>query len=56
MDYSDGTGKPGELCYNFFISHFLTQMVNFPTQILEFDSLSPGLLDFLFPLALVFNL
>ena len=32
--------------YNFSISIDLTQMVNFPTQIPDFDSHSPVLLDF----------
>ena len=27
--YSGGTDRPGELCYNFYISNDLTQMVNF---------------------------
>ena len=33
--YSGGTGRPGELCYNFSISDLsdLAQMVNFPTWI-----------------------
>ena len=38
--YSDGTDRPGELCYNFPISNDLTQIVNFPTQIPECDSQS----------------
>ena len=35
LTYSGGTGRSGELCYNFsvIISNDLTQMVNFPTQI-----------------------
>ena len=48
LKYSGGTGKPGELCYNFSISNDLTQMVNFPTQILDCDSHSPLLDLFLF--------
>ena len=32
-------------CYNFSISNDLTQMVNFPTWILDCDSHSPALLD-----------
>ena len=48
LNYSGGTGKPGELCYNFSISNDPTQMVNFPTQILECDSHSPLLDLFLF--------
>ena len=35
----------GEICFNFFISNDLTQMVNFATQITDFDSHSPALLD-----------
>ena len=52
---SGGTDRPGQLCYNFTISNDLTQMVNFPTrildsgsfptQILDCDSHSPALLD-----------
>ena len=37
----------GELCYNFSISNDLTQIVTFPTQILDCDSHSPVLLDLL---------
>ena len=44
--YSDGTDRPGELCYNFSISNDLTQIVNFPTRIPDCDSHSPVLLDF----------
>ena len=40
-----GTDRPGELSYNFSISNDLTQMVNFPTWIPDFDSHSPVLLD-----------
>ena len=32
-------------CYNFSISNDLTQMVNFPTRIPDYDSDSPALLD-----------
>ena len=45
LTYSSGTDQPGELCYNFSISSDLTQMVNFPTWILDCDSHSPALLD-----------
>ena len=45
LTFSGGTNKPGELCYNFSISNDLTQMVNFPAQIPDFDSHSPVLLD-----------
>ena len=41
--YSGGTDRSGELCYNF--SKDLTQMVNFPTRIPDWDSHSPALLD-----------
>ena len=43
--YCGGTDQPGELCYNFFTSNDLTQMVNFPTRIPDSDSHSPALLD-----------
>ena len=46
LSYSGGTDRPGELCYNFSISNDLTQMVNFPTRIPDYDSHSPALLDF----------
>ena len=46
LTYSDGTDRPGELCYNVSISNDLTQIVNFPTQIPDSDSHSPALLDF----------
>ena len=45
LTYSGGTGRPGELCYNFSISNDLTQIVNFPTRIPDCDSHSPALLD-----------
>ena len=45
LTYSGGTGTPGELCYNFSISNDLTQIVNFPTRIPDYDSPSPALLD-----------
>ena len=49
LTYSDGTDRPGELCYNFSISNFLAQIVNFPFQIPDCDYHSPALLDwFLF--------
>ena len=38
LTYSDGTDRPGELCYNFSISNDLTQMVIFPTQIADCHS------------------
>ena len=46
LTYSGGVDRPGELCYSFFISNDLTQIVNFPTQIPDCDSHSPSLLDF----------
>ena len=46
LTYSGGTDQPGELCYNFSISNDLTQMVNFPIWIPDFDYHSPALLDF----------
>ena len=55
LTYSGGTDRSGELCYNFSISNDLTQMVNFPTQIPDYGSHSPALLDF-FLLMLVFVL
>ena len=49
LTYSCGIDRPGELCYNFCISNDLTQMVNFPTRIPDYDFHSPALLDlFLF--------
>ena len=45
LTYSGGTDKPDELCYNFFTSNDLTQMVEFPTWILDCDSHSPARLD-----------
>ena len=45
LTYSGGTDRPGELCYNFSMSSDLTQMVNFPTRILDCDSHSLALLD-----------
>ena len=47
LTYSGGTDGPGELCYNFnfSISNDLTHIVNFPTQIPDYDSHSPVLLD-----------
>ena len=46
LTYSGETDRPGELCYNFFISNDFTQMVNFCTWIPDCDSQSPALLDF----------
>ena len=44
LTYSGGTDRP-DVIY-FFILNDLTQMFNFPTQILDCDSHSPFLLDF----------
>ena len=46
ITYSGGTDRPGKLCYNFYISNNLTQIVNVSTRILDCDSPSPALLDF----------
>ena len=46
LTYSGGTDRPGELCYNFSVTNYLIQMVNFPTWIPDCDSHSPALLDF----------
>ena len=53
--YSGGTDTSVKLCYNFTISNYLTQMVNFPTRIPDCNSHSPAILDF-FLLTLVFVL
>ena len=45
LTYSGETDGPGELCYNFSASDDLTQMVNFPTQIPDYDSHRPTLLN-----------
>ena len=45
LTYSCGTDRPGELCYNFYISNDLTRMVNFPTRIPDCDSHSSTLLE-----------
>ena len=50
---SGGTDRAGELCYKFFISNDLTHMVKFPTQIFDYDSQNPTLLDLVL-LTLVF--
>ena len=44
LTYSSRTDRPGELCYNFYISNEFTQMVNFPTRIQDCDSHIPALL------------
>ena len=43
--YSGGTDKPDGLCQNYTISNDFTQMINFPTQIIDCESESPALLD-----------
>ena len=43
--YSGGTDRPGELCYNFYISNDLIQIVNFPTGITDCDPHSSAFLD-----------
>ena len=45
LNYSGGTDRPRELCYNFSVSNDLTQMVNFPTRIPDCDSLLDLLLS-----------
>ena len=44
VTYSRETDRSGELCYNFSVSNDLTQMVNFPSGIPDFDSHSPAFL------------
>ena len=46
LTFSGRTDRSGEFFYNFSISIYLTQMVNFPTRIPGYDSHSPALLDF----------
>ena len=45
LTYSSGTDRSCELCYNFFISSDLTQIINVLTRIPDCDSCSPALLD-----------
>ena len=45
LNYSGGTDRSSELCYNFSVSNDLTQIVNFPTWTPGCDSHSPALLD-----------
>ena len=49
LTYSGGTDRPVEFCYNFSISNNLTQMVNFPTPISDYDYHSPAILDLFLP-------
>ena len=37
LNYSGGTDRLGELCYNFSVSNDLTEIVNFPTRISDCD-------------------
>ena len=43
---TSGRDRHGKVCYYFAISNDLTQMVNFPTHIPDWDSHSLALLDF----------
>ena len=45
LTYSGGTHRPSELCYNLSISNDLTEILNFSTQIPDYDAHSPALLD-----------
>ena len=45
LNYSCGTDRPGELCYNFYIPNNITPIVNFSTWIPDCDSHSPALSD-----------
>ena len=67
LTYSGGTGRPGELCYNFSFSNDLTQMLNFYllfyfysfscfTWIPDCDSHSPAFWTYFLLLLLVFVL
>ena len=44
LTFSGGTDRPGELCYIFSISNNLSQIVNSPTRIPDYDSHSTALL------------
>ena len=46
LTYSGGTDRSSELCCNFSISNYFTQMVKFPPWIPDCGSHSPALLDF----------
>ena len=56
LTYSDGSDRPGELCYNFSTSNDLTQLVNFPTQIPTVTHTIVLFFIYLFLLMLVFVL
>ena len=45
LTYFVGTDRACELCYKFSISNDLIHIVNFSTQIPDYDSHSPALLD-----------
>ena len=45
LTYSGRTDRPSEVCYNFYNSNDLIQLVNFPTPISDCDSHSPALLN-----------
>ena len=45
LTYSDGTDRPGELCYNSSISNDLSHMIDFSTWIPDRGSHIPSLLD-----------
>ena len=47
LKYSHGTYQPVEYFFNFTITHDLTQVVDFPTGIPDFDTHRSALLDFL---------
>ena len=56
LTYSDGSDRPGELCYNFSTWNDLTQLVNFPTQIRTVTLTVMLFFIYLFLLMLVFVL
>ena len=45
LTYFGGTDRPRKLCHKFSIKNDLTQIVNVPTPIPDYDSHSPALLD-----------
>ena len=45
LNYSGGTDRPGELCYNFYIPNNVTLIINFSNWIPGCDSHSPAFLD-----------
>ena len=57
LTYSGGTYRSGELCYECSISSDLTEMVNLPTPIPDFDSHNTALLEiFIFSETSVFKI